>query len=62
MESIHLLQIEPYNPSLKNHPLHGEQIGLRAISAGGDLRLVFYEINEYKKVVFLRVGTHEQVY
>lgn len=59
---ILLFREDPYHPTLKNHPLHGELRGMRAISAGGDLRLVFYEETNHEKAVFLRVGSHKQVY
>ncbi|MEW6237001.1 MAG: type II toxin-antitoxin system mRNA interferase toxin, RelE/StbE family [Candidatus Omnitrophota bacterium] len=52
----------PYDPQLKNHALHGDQKNKRVIAAGGDLRIVFEEQNNYKVVMFYRVGTHSQVY
>ncbi len=59
---LRLFEKNPHDPQLKNHALHGELKGNRAISAGGDLRLVFREENNYEVVVFLSVGTHNQVY
>lgn len=53
---------DPHHPSLKNHALHGEQRGRRAIAAGGDLRIIFIEEDNYHLVKFLAVGTHNQVY
>jgi addiction module RelE/StbE family toxin len=61
-EAISLFQENPHHPQLKNHALHGSQKNRRAISAGGDLRLIFMEENNYETVVFFRVGTHNQVY
>ena len=57
-----LFMQNPYDSRLKNHILHGKQKGRRAISAGGDLRLIFIENNDYELVRFLSVGTHNQVY
>jgi mRNA-degrading endonuclease YafQ of YafQ-DinJ toxin-antitoxin module len=35
---------------------------LRAISAGGDLRIIFMEENNYEVIHLIRIGTHNQVY
>ena len=53
---IAIFQQNPHDPHLCNHVLHGDQKGRRAISASGDLRLVFREKNHYEKVTFLLVG------
>jgi addiction module RelE/StbE family toxin len=60
--AIALFRQNPHHDQLKNHPLHGDQKGRRAIAAGGDLRLTFKEKNNYEYVIFVRVGTHNQVY
>ncbi|MEW6236322.1 MAG: hypothetical protein AB1656_13125 [Candidatus Omnitrophota bacterium] len=59
---LRIFKNNPFDHQLGNHALHGKQKGRRAISAGGDLRLVFIEINNYERVRFLAVGTHNQVY
>ena len=48
-------------PSLRNHGLKGEWLGFRSITAGGDLRLHFRVISD-KKVLFVAVGSHSQLY
>jgi len=62
MEALMLFKNTPYDPCLKNHALKGEKKGRRAIWAGGDLRIVFKEYNDYVFVLFLQVGSHNQVY
>lgn len=52
----------PYNPILKNHALHGKMKTERSISAGGDLRIIFREKDDYVVVIFIHVGSHNQVY
>lgn len=52
----------PYSKELKNHALKGKMEGRRAISAGGDLRLIFIEEEKYTLILFLEVGSHNQVY
>jgi len=59
---IALFKNNPYDAILKNHALHGKQKGRRSISAGGDLRIVLVEENNYEIVEMLNVGTHTQVY
>jgi len=59
---LQIFKNNPFAPQLRNHALHGKQKGRRAISAGGDVRLVFTETNNYEQVHFLSVGTHNQVY
>ncbi|MEI7511151.1 MAG: type II toxin-antitoxin system YafQ family toxin [Candidatus Peregrinibacteria bacterium] len=60
--AISIFYENPQNITLKNHRLHGEKEGLRAISAGGDLRIIFLEKDGYIEVLMLHVGTHNQVY
>ncbi|RJP22060.1 MAG: type II toxin-antitoxin system mRNA interferase toxin, RelE/StbE family [Candidatus Omnitrophota bacterium] len=59
---IRCFENNPFDPQLKNHSLHGEQKELRAISAGGDLRIIFMEENNYEVIHLIRIGTHNQVY
>lgn len=48
-------------PSLRNHGLKGDWLGYRSISAGGDLRL-HYQVIAKDKVLFVAVGSHNQLY
>ena len=57
-ETILLFELNTTHPKLKNHALKGK----RAISAGGDMRLIFQEYEGYTLVLFLEVGSHNQVY
>ncbi len=36
IKTIEVFRDNPFNPQLKNHALHGELQGYRAISVGGD--------------------------
>ncbi len=60
--AISVFQDNPRNISLKNHKLSGNKKGLRAISVGGDLRILFLEENDYTRVLMLQTGSHNQVY
>jgi mRNA-degrading endonuclease YafQ of YafQ-DinJ toxin-antitoxin module len=47
---------------LRSHKLVGLLDGRYAFSVGGDLRVIYYELDDYKVVVFERVGKHSKVY
>jgi mRNA-degrading endonuclease YafQ of YafQ-DinJ toxin-antitoxin module len=53
---------QPFHPALKNHGLTGKLRGLRAISAGYDLRVVYEEEGGHATVLLLNTGTHNKVY
>lgn len=52
----------PFDSSLRNHPLKGHLDGRRAFSVSSDIRVVFQEFDGYVVVLMLDVGTHDQVY
>jgi len=54
--------MNPNTPSLRRHALKGEYLGYYSISAGGDLRLHYYEEDDAITFVFVRVGTHSELY
>jgi len=49
-ERTNLFKINPQNPKLKDHRLVGKMIDLRSFSINGDM------------VIFLDIGSHNQVY
>jgi addiction module RelE/StbE family toxin len=51
-----------YNPILRNHALQGNYKGFCSISAGGDVRIHYYEKDDKITVVLVRVGSHSQLY
>ncbi len=61
-KTIEIFQENPHDPQLHNHALHGKEKDKRSISAGGDLRLLFKVKNNYETVIFIRIGTHSQLY
>ena len=60
--TINLFELNPHDKKLRNHSLSGEMHGLRSISAGFDLRIIFQEFKDYTVVVMIRLGSHNQVY
>jgi len=51
-----------YNPILRNHALQGNYKGFSSISAGGDIRIHYYEKGDKITVVLVRVGSHSRLY
>jgi mRNA interferase YafQ len=62
IETLKLFEGDPSNPKLRNHELSGEYKEFRSISAGGDIRLHYYEESGKITVVFVAIGTHSQLY
>jgi addiction module RelE/StbE family toxin len=54
--------LNPDSPSLGRHALKGKYQGTYSISAGGDLRLHYYEEGDNITFVFVRVGSHSRLY
>lgn len=60
-EKVRLFVLDPNNKVLNNHYLIGEMKGLYSFSITGDIRIIYQWIDE-EKVLFLDVGSHNQVY
>lgn len=50
-----------FHPLLNNHALHGEYRGYRSINVGGDLRVIYEEIDSYT-IQFILIDTHSNLY
>jgi addiction module RelE/StbE family toxin len=59
-EVLNALSEDPFNPSLKTHPLHGKLKGKYACSLTYELRIVFKV--ESNTIHLLNIGTHDEVY
>ena len=46
---------------LDNHPLHGEYLGYRSINVGGDLRVIYEELDR-STAQFILIDTHSNLY
>lgn len=57
-----LFMDQPFHPFLRNHALTGKLQGLRAISAGYDLRIVYEQEEGHTRVLLLNAGSHDEVY
>lgn len=60
--ALQLFGHAPFDPKLRNHKLSGSKEGMRSITAGYDLRLVYIEEDGHALILFIMVGTHDAVY
>jgi len=60
------LVIDPFDPALKTHKLHGKLSGLWACRVEYDCRIVFTfekeQDNEIDLIVLADIGKHDEVY
>lgn len=58
---LELFISNPYHPQLRAHKLSGNLKDIWSFSIGYDLRVVFY-FETSTRIVFMDVGTHDEVY
>lgn len=61
-EALSLFMENPFAPHLRNHALKGEYEGTRSISAAYDLRILYVEEGNHRRVFLVTVGKHDDVY
>ena len=61
LERIALFQKNPKHPLLKDHGLTGSKRQHRSFCITGDIRIIYYPTSQ-DHVIFLDIGTHNQVY
>ena len=61
-ECLALFSLNPHDARLKTHKLSGKLNGLWAFSVSYDCRVIFVFIENYKSVLFIDIGTHDEVY
>jgi mRNA-degrading endonuclease YafQ of YafQ-DinJ toxin-antitoxin module len=60
--TLELLEINPFHPSLRLHPLKGKLAGLHSVSIDISCRITLELIIREKEIILVNVGTHEEVY
>lgn len=60
-ERINLFRINPSLPLLRDHGLTGTKKSLRSFSITGDIRIVYLPVSQ-DEIIFLDIGSHNQVY
>ena len=59
-ERLRLFINNPQHPFLHDHALKRENVMLRVFSISGDVRVIYIRIG--KRIIFLDIGTHNQIY
>ncbi|MEK7559455.1 MAG: type II toxin-antitoxin system mRNA interferase toxin, RelE/StbE family [Patescibacteria group bacterium] len=60
-DRIEIYRENPSNSILKDHALKGSGNSIRAFSITGDFRIIYKRISK-DHILFLDIGTHNQVY
>ena len=60
-EKLEVFITDPFHSSLRTHKLSGRLDKLWSYSVDYDCRVIFY-FDTSKKVVFIDIGTHDEVY
>jgi mRNA-degrading endonuclease YafQ of YafQ-DinJ toxin-antitoxin module len=61
-KTLELLELNPHHPSLRLHKLEGRFQGLSSVSINMSYRIVIEMIVREHEIIFVNVGTHDQVY
>lgn len=61
IERIKLFQVDPRHSLLKDHSLTGSHSGHRGFWITGNIRVIYERVGD-DEVLFLDIGTHNQVY
>lgn len=56
-----IFKIDPFDPRLETHKLHGKQKEERSYSINRSYRISFIFLNR-NKVLYLNIGTHDELY
>ncbi|MFH0846404.1 MAG: type II toxin-antitoxin system mRNA interferase toxin, RelE/StbE family [Patescibacteria group bacterium] len=59
-ERRNLFLIDPFDPVLNNHKLHGKYKNQRSININSDLRVLYQQDGEH--IVFITIDTHSNLY
>jgi addiction module RelE/StbE family toxin len=63
VNTLKIFEKNPFAAQLRNHQLKGQLANFRSISAGGDIRLHYYEKEPNNIiVVFVAIGSHFELY
>ncbi len=60
-DAIELFIDDPFNKSLRNHPLKEQWVGYRSITVDNDIRIHYKELKN-NRILMVAVGTHEELY
>jgi len=59
---LELLELNPFHPSLRLHPLKSRLSGLSSVSINFSYRIVIQLIIEGDEILLINIGKHDEVY
>jgi len=59
---LELLELNPFHPSLRLHPLKSRLSGLSSVSINFSSRIVIQLIIEGDEILLINIGKHDEVY
>ncbi|MBS7806342.1 hypothetical protein [Variovorax sp. PCZ-1] len=62
LKTLMFLEINPFHPSLRLHPLKGHLLGLHSVSINLSYRITLELLIEGKTIIPINVGDHDAVY
>ena len=62
LKTLQLLELNPFHPSLRLHPLAGRLQGIHAVSINLSYRLTLELLVTDEEIVLINVGDHDAVY
>ena len=62
LKTLQLLEANPYNPSLRLHPLHGKLDELHSVSINLSYRITLELLIKDEQIIPVNVGDHDAVY
>ena len=62
LKTLMFLEINPFHPSLRLHPLKGHLAGLHSVSINLSYRITLELLIEGKTIIPINVGDHDAVY
>jgi len=62
LKTLQLLEINPFHPSLRLHPLSGRLSGLHSVSINLSYRITIEFLIQDQKLIPVTVGDHDSVY
>ena len=60
--TLELLELNPFHPSLRLHPLKGRLAGLHSVSITISYRISLELILAEQEIILVNIGTHDEVY
>jgi mRNA-degrading endonuclease YafQ of YafQ-DinJ toxin-antitoxin module len=55
------MEMNPFHPSLRLHPLHGKLKGLYSISVTVSYRITVEFVIDEKEILLIHIGAHDEV-